>query len=70
MKMQEIREKARMADMKPGKLNKTDLIRAIQIKEGNPACFATGRIFCDQDECCWRADCLPASTSDQTGVGN
>lgn len=60
MKMQEIREKARMLDLKSGKMRKTDLIRAIQAREGNPVCYDTGRDSCDQFECCWRDDCLSA----------
>jgi predicted metal-binding transcription factor (methanogenesis marker protein 9) len=56
--MQSVREKARMLDLKSGKMNKADLIRAIQSKEGNPTCFGTAMDFCDQTECCWRSDCL------------
>jgi len=59
MKMQGVRGKARRVNIKPGKMSKVDLIRAIQAKEGNPTCFATGNDSCDQPECCWRDDCLP-----------
>ncbi len=59
MKMQDVRGKARRADIKPGKMRKAELIRAIQAKEGNPVCFANGNDSCDQLECCWWADCLP-----------
>lgn len=58
MKMQAVVAKARMLDLKPGKLKKVDLIRAIQHKEGNTVCFGTGKNFCDQTGCCWRDDCL------------
>ncbi len=59
MNMHAVREKARMLDLKSGKMKKADLIHAIQSKEGNPTCFDTGMDFCDQTECCWRDDCLP-----------
>ena len=60
MLMQEIRNIAQTAGIKPGKLGKTELIRAIQRQEGNFDCYASpvnGQ--CDQDECLWREDCLP-----------
>jgi len=59
MNMQTVKEKAKRLDLNPGKMKKGDLIRAIQAKEGNPACFGTAKDFCDQMECCWRSDCLP-----------
>ena len=59
MNMVEIKEKATMLDIKPGKMKKTDLIRAIQKEEGNCECFGTAEDFCDQDECCWQDDCFP-----------
>lgn len=58
MRMTEIREKAKALDVKTSKVNKVDLIRAIQVQEGNSPCFATDRDDCDQPECCWREDCL------------
>ena len=61
MKVAEIKEKAKALGVKPGKMNKTDLIRAIQTQEGNTACFQNGSPVCDQMGCCWRADCLPTT---------
>ncbi len=58
MNMKEIRKKATSLTIKPGAMKKTALIRAIQAKEGNPACFQTNIRPCDQNKCCWRADCL------------
>ena len=58
MKMVEIKEKALMLDIKPGKMKKADLIRSIQKEEGNFECFGTAEDFCDQDECCWKDDCM------------
>lgn len=60
MNMQEIRKIAHRAGVKPAKLNKAALIRAIQKGEGNFDCFGTARSgYCDQTACLWRADCLP-----------
>ncbi len=58
MNMTEIRKTAIKLGIKPGKLNKTRLVRAIQTKENNDDCFATGDESCDQLDCCWRVDCL------------
>lgn len=59
MKMQEIREIAKPLGVRPGKLSKTDLIRAIQKAEGNNDCFGRGSAQeCGQPACLWREDCL------------
>ncbi|MDH5297490.1 MAG: Rho termination factor N-terminal domain-containing protein [Desulfobulbaceae bacterium] len=58
MKVQEIKKKATDMGINPGKMKKTDLIRAIQSTEGNYPCFQTATDFCDQDGCCWRGDCM------------
>ncbi|NLD98576.1 MAG: SAP domain-containing protein [Fibrobacter sp.] len=42
----------------PSKMKEGDLIRAIQEKEGNTACFDTGLQSCDQTECAWRENCI------------
>lgn len=62
MKMMEVKEKAKRLGLKPGKMKKVDLIRAIQSKEGNFPCFQTGLDSCNQFDCCWKSDCLPAKT--------
>lgn len=61
MKIQEIRAIAKVRGIKFAKLSKTDLIRTIQREEGNFPCFgaAVGG-SCDQVNCLWREDCLPA----------
>lgn len=60
MKMADIRIMAAALGIKPGRTNKTALIRAIQSREGNFPCFATATAaYCDQANCLWRADCLP-----------
>jgi hypothetical protein len=58
MKLDDIREIARQRGLKPGKMKKSELIRAIQKDEGNPACFASGSAaVCGQADCLWREDC-------------
>jgi hypothetical protein len=58
MKLEEIKEIARQQSIKPGKLKKADLIKAIQKSEGNIDCFATGQASeCGQASCLWREDC-------------
>jgi hypothetical protein len=59
MNIKQVAEIAKKREVKLGKLKKTDLIRAIQLQEGNFDCFGkatTGE--CDQLKCCWRSDCL------------
>jgi len=59
MKISKVREIAREHGIQPGKAGKPELIRAIQLQEGNFDCFATafdGR--CDQIGCLWHEDCL------------
>lgn len=64
MKLQEVRELARLQQIKTGRLSKTDLVREIQKKEGNFACFATAAAGeCDQAGCLWREDCFDAAKS-------
>jgi len=61
MKMPEIRDKAQQLGIKPGKKNKSELIRAIQQQEGNSPCYGTAMDQCGQSACCWRRDCLSAA---------
>lgn len=59
MKMQDIRSKAKEIGIKPNKMNKTDLVRAIQRAEANMDCYATDRVeHCEEFDCLWRADCM------------
>ncbi|WP_041584837.1 hypothetical protein [Syntrophus aciditrophicus] len=57
MKIQEIRKIAKQwgVDARVGR-SKQDIIRDIQIKEGNDPCFQT-RQQCDND-CLWKQDCI------------
>ena len=59
MKLAEIKEIAQQHEIKVGKLKKAELVRAIQLAEGNEVCFETGQAAeCGQAECLWRADCV------------
>ena len=58
MKMTDVQTKAKNMGIKPKKLKKADLIRKIQVKEGNNPCFQTNVESCNQEDCCWRKDCL------------
>ncbi len=59
MKIQRVREIAREQGLNLGQADKAELIKAIQIKEGNFACFATAYAGeCDQTGCRWREDCF------------
>ena len=57
MKMQEIRQIAVYwgVDTKIGR-SKKDIIRDIQVKEGNTPCFGTKEAC--ENECLWKVDCL------------
>lgn len=63
MQMQEIRSKAKSFGIKTTtKQTKVDLVRSIQVAEGNFSCFATAVSGdCDQTGCLWREDCFAAA---------
>ena len=62
MNIGEVRNIAKSRDIKPGNLSKADLIRLIQVNEGNFGCYATSQNGeCNQTSCLWREDCLEAS---------
>jgi hypothetical protein len=59
MKMDEIKEIAKQHNIKAGKMKKADLVRAVQLAEGNEVCFDTGKAAgCLQAACLWREDCV------------
>ena len=58
MTLPEIKKIAQQVGI-PATGTKGDLIKSIQMKEGNFACFGTASTgFCDQYGCIWRTDCL------------
>jgi hypothetical protein len=58
MKMQEIRAMAKGLGVNSFGKSKIDLIREIQLKEGNFDCYATSNGYCDQLSCVFRSSCL------------
>jgi hypothetical protein len=58
MTIYDVRVIAENMGIAPKKMNKSDLIKSIQIKEGNFPCFKTADNYCDQKDCCWKSDCL------------
>lgn len=58
MKIQDIRVIVKTKNAPVTGKKKVDLIRAIQLVEGNEQCFDTGKSStCLQGECLWREDC-------------
>ena len=58
MKINAIKEIAKQHNLKPGRANKAELIRAIQQAEGNSTCFGRNNASeCGQSNCLWREDC-------------
>ena len=58
MKVAEIKTIAKQRKIKTGKVTKTELVRAIQLDEGNSPCFDTNTSqICGQDNCLWREHC-------------
>ena len=58
MNITEVKAFAKSLAVKPGKMKKEELIRSIQLAEGNSQCFNTNfSQQCGQDGCVWRTDC-------------
>lgn len=59
MNIKQLTSIAKSGGIKAGRLNKSSLIRTIQLEEGNFDCYGTAYDGeCDQYQCNWRADCL------------
>lgn len=58
--MPEIKERARLLGITPGKMKKTELIHAIQVAEFCTPCYGLSAGDCPWLDCCWRADCHKA----------
>ena len=60
MNITEVRHRAQAIGVsRPSRMKKGDLIRRIQLQEGNFDCFGSpGRFDCPRLDCCWRNDCL------------
>lgn len=61
MNIIQIREKAKALGLKTGWVKKAELIRQIQVAEGNFPCFGSAEGYCDQMDCAFREDCLGKS---------
>jgi len=58
MKMPEVKQKAKALGITSGKMNKLELIHAIQMSEGYRPCFGTSNGQCVYTDCCFLEDCL------------
>jgi hypothetical protein len=58
MTVKELRAIAKDLGIRTNNLRKAELIRAIQLAEGNFDCFGTAEDYCDQLNCLFRKDCL------------
>ncbi len=58
LSINDIQMKAKNVGVNPGKMNKIDLIHAIQTAEGNKPCFGCSNGSCIYSDCCFMADCL------------
>ena len=62
MNMKHIRQFAKTLNVDSGKLSKPELIKQIQLAEGNFDCYGSAVDGeCDQLGCAWRNDCLSES---------
>lgn len=61
MRMDAIQEMAEKMSIDSGSMDKKELIRNIQEREGNTPCFKTNRSPCRQYDCLWRLDCQPGA---------
>lgn len=58
MNIKEIKELAQQRGLRPGRLKKDELIRAIQEAEDSAPCYMTNQVdYCGQSDCLWRQDC-------------
>ncbi|MFZ3138605.1 MAG: hypothetical protein WA126_14570 [Thermodesulfovibrionales bacterium] len=59
MNLKEIKDMAKSQGITVGNMKKENIIRSIQLAEGNFDCFGTPIAGeCDQMNCIWRGDCL------------
>jgi len=62
MNMKHIRQFAKTLNVDSGNLSKPELIKKIQVAEGNFDCYGSAVDGeCDQLDCVWRNDCLSES---------
>ena len=56
--MSKLRQKARALDIDTKNMDRSQLIRTIQLTEGNSPCFKTNQGWCKEESCCFRGECL------------
>ena len=61
MKFNEVQKMALKYGIKSVGKTKVNLIREIQVAEGNQDCFGTAIDYCDQLDCCFYAICLDSN---------
>jgi hypothetical protein len=62
METNELQTLAKSHGIDDKKLSKLEVIKNIQINEGNFDCFASASSGeCDQENCCWREDCFESA---------
>ena len=58
MTLDEVKAIAKQHNIKTSRVTKKELVRAIQVNEGNSPCFDTKTSkMCGQDNCLWREYC-------------
>jgi hypothetical protein len=63
MDLNEVKKRAMEVEVEPGTMSKGELIRAIQVAEGNPPSFGKNDGNCPDcrfRDCCWWEDCIQA----------
>lgn len=69
MNMKTIRHLAKTLKVESSQLSKTELIKKIQLAEGNFDCYGSASNGeCDQVDCVWRSDCLSESMAAATAA--
>ena len=58
MKVNEVKQKAKVLRINCGKMKKAELIHSIQKAEGNTPCFGKSNGECQYIDCCFMEDCL------------
>lgn len=58
MKLQEIKDKAKELGIHVAKMKKEQLIKSIQLAEGNAVCFGQNDSKCPWKNCSWWDDCI------------
>ncbi|MDD5452572.1 MAG: hypothetical protein PHT49_11820 [Desulfovibrionales bacterium] len=55
-------KKAKAFNIPMERLTLSDLIKTVQLTEGNFDCFGSATAYCDQNACSWRAVCFTTAS--------